>query len=132
MNTDVTVRARSPATCVAAIMATGLVLGGCATQIQPPPESVKTAVGTTDPHVAKAGKGLSINMPIGAVAADPAGKAVLQHDLPGLLERPEYAMFKTMSLKALAPLSNGKITAAKLAQVQRDLAGVGSKSGSQR
>ncbi|MGC1302103.1 MAG: hypothetical protein WA840_07000 [Caulobacteraceae bacterium] len=64
---------------------------------------------------------LSIDMPISSIAAAPAGKAVLEHDLPGLCERPEFGMFKGMSLKALAGMSGGKISTAKLNQVQADL-----------
>ncbi len=66
-------------------------------------------------------KAMSIDMPIASIASKPAGKAVLEHDLPGLCERPEFMMFKGMSLKALAGMSNGRITTAKLNQVQADL-----------
>ena len=64
---------------------------------------------------------LSIDMPIGSIAAKPDGRAVLDKDLPGLCERPEFTMFKSMSLKALAGMSGGKISTAKLNQVQADL-----------
>ena len=66
-------------------------------------------------------KALSIDMPISSIAAAPAGKAVLDHDLPGLCERPEFGMFKGMSLKALAGMSGGRINKAMLNQVQADL-----------
>jgi hypothetical protein len=67
------------------------------------------------------GKPLSIEMPISKIAAKPQGKAVLDQDIPGLCERPEFAMFKGMSLKKLAGLSGGRITHATLNQVQADL-----------
>ncbi|MGC1304669.1 MAG: hypothetical protein WA840_20045 [Caulobacteraceae bacterium] len=102
------------------VLLLGLALGGCsslgggrATGPSTAPPAAKST--------ARSAKGFSIDTPIATIAADPAGKAVLQRDLPGLLERPEYGLFKTMSLKSLAPLSNGKITAATLTQVQRDL-----------
>jgi hypothetical protein len=67
------------------------------------------------------GKPLSIDMSIAKIAAKPQGKAVLDQDIPGLCERPEFAMFKGMSLKKLAGLSGGRITHATLNQVQADL-----------
>ncbi len=67
------------------------------------------------------GKRLSIEMPIAKIAAKPAGKAVLDQDIPGLCERPEFAMFKGMSLKKLAGLSGGRISHATLNQIQSDL-----------
>ncbi len=102
-----------------AVATLALVLGGCATDTQPPAASTLAAVKT--PSARSTSKALSINTPISTIAASPAGKAVLEHDLPGLLERPEYGMFKNMSVKSLAGLSNGKITPATLNQVQRDL-----------
>jgi hypothetical protein len=49
---------------------------------------------------------------------------VLDRDLPGLTTRPEYPMFKAMTLKQMQPMSNGKITKANLAKIQADLASV--------
>lgn len=67
------------------------------------------------------GRPLSIDMPIAKIVAKPAGKAVLDQDIPGLCERPEFVMFKGMTLKKLAGLSGGRITHATLDQVQADL-----------
>jgi hypothetical protein len=67
------------------------------------------------------GKPLSIDMPIAKIAAKPQGKAVLDQDIPGLCERPEYVMFKGMTLKKLAGLSGGRISHATLNQIQADL-----------
>ena len=64
---------------------------------------------------------LSVNTPIGVIAATPQGKAALEHALPGLCERPEYVMFRTMSPAKLALLSNGRISRAKLTQLQAHL-----------
>ncbi len=64
---------------------------------------------------------LSVNTPIAVIAASPQGKAALEHALPGLCERPEYVMFRTMSPAKLALLSNGRITRAKLTQLQAHL-----------
>ncbi len=66
-------------------------------------------------------KRLSVNTPIDVIAATPQGKAALEHELPGLCERPEYVMFRTMSPAKLALLSNGRISRAKLTQLQAHL-----------
>ena len=67
------------------------------------------------------GKSLSVNTPIAVIASNPQGRAVLDQDLPGLCERPEYSMFKSMSLARLAGLSRGRITRAKLNVIESDL-----------
>jgi hypothetical protein len=131
-----------------AILACAGLLGGCATYAggdvatgAPTPQSTRTAaisasvpaqaadedmpadLGMPLPETAQVAelRGLSIDMPISSIAAKPAGRAVLDKDLPGLCERPEFGMFKGMSLKALAGMSNGKINRTKLNQVQADL-----------
>jgi hypothetical protein len=71
---------------------------------------------------------LSINTSIEAICATPAGKAVLDRDLPGLTTRPEFPMFKAMTLKQLEPLSKGHITDAVLAKVQHDLTAVNART----
>jgi hypothetical protein len=68
---------------------------------------------------------LTVDSPIQQIAANPQGRAVLERTLPGLCERPEYPMFKTLSLKRLAGMSNGRITEAKLDTVQTDLSRLG-------
>jgi hypothetical protein len=70
---------------------------------------------------------LSLNTPIEAICATPAGKAVLDRDLPGLTGRPEFDMFKAMTLKQLQPMSKGHITDAVLAKVAGDLAAVNAR-----
>ena len=64
---------------------------------------------------------LSVNTPIDVIASTPQGKAVLEHDLPGLCERPEYVMFRTMTPAKLALLSNGRISRSKLTRLQEHL-----------
>jgi hypothetical protein len=71
---------------------------------------------------------LSLDTSIEAICATPAGKAVLDHDLPGLTGRPEFAMFKAMTLKQLQPMSRGHITSADLAKVQADLKAVNARA----
>lgn len=62
--------------------------------------------------------------PIEAIAADPAGKVVLNADIPGLLTHPMYNSFKGMGLLDLQGLAGGKLTDAMLAKAKVDLAGI--------
>ena len=64
---------------------------------------------------------ITADTPIAVICARPAGRAVLDRDLPGLTSRPEYAFFKGMSLKALQPMSRGKLTDADIRRVDEDL-----------
>ena len=65
---------------------------------------------------------LTLDSPIQDIAANPAGKAILDKDLPGLTSHPAYDQFKAMSLKDVAPMSNGAISDAALAKTGADLA----------
>ena len=47
-------------------------------------------------------------------------KAVMDADFPGIANHPMYDSFKGFSLRALAPLSNGKITDAQLTKVEAE------------
>lgn len=64
----------------------------------------------------------SLDTPIETIAADPAGKAVLDADFPGMTSHAMYDSFKGMSLTALQPMSQGQITDAQLAKAKADLA----------
>ena len=50
---------------------------------------------------ASAAAKFTLDTPIEAIAADPAGKAVLDADFPGMLTHPAYDQFKGMSLTAV-------------------------------
>ena len=83
------------------------------------------AVAQTAPAPAAAAVGaFSIDSPIEQLVANPAAKAVLEADFPGVTTHPAYEQFKAMSLKQLAPYSNGIITDDKLAKASADLAAV--------
>jgi len=69
-------------------------------------------------------KPLTTDTPIEQIAANPDGKAVLEKDVPGLTTHPMYDQFKSMSLKDLAPMSQGKIDDAVIKKVDEDLAKV--------
>jgi hypothetical protein len=66
----------------------------------------------------------SIDSPIEQLVASPAAKTVLEADFPGVITHPAYEQFKAMSLKQLAPYSNGIITDDKLAKASADFAAV--------
>ncbi|MEO9129742.1 MAG: hypothetical protein ABI240_00895 [Sphingomonas sp.] len=70
-----------------------------------------------------AGK-FSLDTPIEAIAADPAGKAVLDADFPGMLVHPAYDQFKGMSLTAVQPMAQGAISDAQMAKAKIDLAAI--------
>ena len=65
------------------------------------------------------------NTPIETIVANPAGKAVLDKDLPGLTTHEAYDQFKAMTLAQVAPMSQGAITPEALKTVQADLDKIG-------
>ncbi|WBY07198.1 hypothetical protein PIB19_17595 [Sphingomonas sp. 7/4-4] len=66
----------------------------------------------------------SLDTPIEALVADAKAKAVLDADLPGVTTHPSYDMFKGMSLRAVQPMSDGKLTDEMLKKVETDLAAI--------
>lgn len=58
---------------------------------------------------------------IADLAANPATKAILDKDVPGLTSHPAFDQFKGMTLKALQPMSGGQLTDDQIAAVQADL-----------
>jgi hypothetical protein len=65
------------------------------------------------------------NTPIETIVANPAAKAVLDKDLPGLTSHEAYDQFKGMTLAQVAPMSQGAITPEALKTVQADLDKIG-------
>jgi hypothetical protein len=82
-----------------------------------------TTAPAADAATAAAAK-FSLDTPIEAIAADPAGKAVLDADFPGMLTHPAYDQFKGMSLTAVQPMSQGAITDEQMAKAKVDLAAI--------
>ncbi len=68
--------------------------------------------------------GFSLDTPIAALIADPRAKAILDRDVPGLSEDENLPKFKALSLRKLAPLSGGQMSAALLEKVAIDLAAI--------
>ncbi|MCP3734213.1 hypothetical protein M9979_04895 [Sphingomonas sp. RP10(2022)] len=69
--------------------------------------------------------GFSLDTPIAALIADPAAKAVLDRNLPGLSSDENLSKFEALSLRRLAPLSGGQLTGTLLTKVAYDLAALG-------
>jgi hypothetical protein len=65
---------------------------------------------------------LTLDTPIEQIVANPAGKAVLDKDIPGLITHPAYDQFKSMSLKEVQPMSQGALTDDMLKKTGDDLA----------
>jgi hypothetical protein len=63
----------------------------------------------------------TLQTPVETIAADPAGAAVLNRDLPGLLTDPSYPIFKTMSLKQMQDASGGDLSAVDVNKALADL-----------
>jgi hypothetical protein len=66
----------------------------------------------------------TLDTPIETIAADEKGKAVLNADFPGMLTHEAYDMFKSMSLRAVQPLSQGAISEDQLKKAETDLAAI--------
>jgi len=97
-----------------------VLLAGCASRPAQAPRPMPAEFAR--PAAAAPPGPLTLNTSIEAICATPAGKAVLDRDLPGLTARPEFPMFKAMTLKQIEPMSKGHITDAVLAKVAHDLA----------
>ena len=67
---------------------------------------------------------LTLDTPIAAIVAVPAGKAVLDADLPGLTTHESYEMIKGVSLTQLAGYAPDRLTPERLAKVSADLAAI--------
>jgi hypothetical protein len=66
----------------------------------------------------------TIETPIEALMADERAKAVVVKHLAGIDQHPAYDQFKALSLKSLAPFSQGLITDEVLAKIAADLAAI--------
>lgn len=100
-----------------------LALAACAHTAPPGPEGVAD-LGAEPPGGAKAARpqALSSRSSIAELCANAQAKAVLDRDLPGLTARPEFDLFKHMSLRTLKSMSGGRLTDADVAKVDVDLA----------
>ena len=89
-----------------------------------PTAAIASAVVATPAAPAASTSRLSIDMPIEAIAADPAGKAVLDANFPGMTTHAMYEQFKGMTLTQVQPMSNGNIKDEAVAKAKDDLAAI--------
>jgi hypothetical protein len=66
----------------------------------------------------------TVDTPIEALMADERAKAVVVKHLPGIDQHPAYDQFKALSLKAVAPFSQGMISEEVLGKIEVDLAAI--------
>lgn len=66
----------------------------------------------------------SIDTPIEGLMADARAKTVVTTHLPGIDQHPAYEQFKALSLKALAPFSQGLISEELLGKIAADIAAI--------
>ena len=62
-----------------------------------------------------------VTSPIAQICAYPGGRQVLNQDLPGLVDRPEYVFFSHMNLKSLQGMSKGQLKDDDIRKVDADL-----------
>ena len=66
----------------------------------------------------------NLDTPVEQLVADERAKAVLDARIPGLSTHAAYNMFKAMSLRGLAPHSQGRITPELMTQIEAELAAI--------
>ena len=104
-------------TLFAAAAASLLLVGAASAQTAPAPAPAPAQDHAHAEHHAHP----TIDSPIEALVNDPATKAVLEKHLPGMDKHPAYGQFKGMTLRQVAPYSQGAITDEKIAAIDADL-----------
>jgi hypothetical protein len=104
-----------------------------ATPTVPDASVTGSAAAATPPAPAAATDGgartaYTLDTPIRDLIANPATKAVLDKDLPGVSDDANLDKFDQLGLRAFQPMTGGQLTDAMLTKVARDLAGVGGAS----
>lgn len=82
----------------------------------------ETAVAPQTQAVSPAAVKFTLETPVETLVANPATKAVLEANLPGITTHPQYETFKGMSLSVLASFAPDKLTPERLAAVAAALA----------
>ncbi|MFN3514704.1 MAG: hypothetical protein ACK41C_16790 [Phenylobacterium sp.] len=96
-------------------------LAGAALAFAAAPALAENAHAGHEGHAEAPAKLSAENSPIADIAANEAGKAALEKNLPGITSHEAYDQFKGMTLKQLQPLSQGMITDDSIAAVQAEL-----------
>src|ERR1700759_5744327 len=79
------------------------------------------AAAVPDAPIAQVPQGFSQDTPIETLAANPDAAAIVDKYMPSLLQNPRYPLFKSMSLKTVAAMSCGRISAETLSEVDAQL-----------
>ena len=99
-----------------------LLAGAAALLLTAGAANAQTSSTTTTSTTTTTTTAFTLDTPIEQIVANPAGKAVLDRDLPGLTTHPAYDQFKGMSLKEVEPMSQGALTDDMIAKTGVDLA----------
>jgi len=92
-------------------------------QTAPAPTAAPAPAAPIAAAPAAAGK-FTLDTPLAELVTNPAAKAVLDKDLPGLTTLDSFESFKGASLNQVMPFSDGKLTPEMLAKVATDLAAI--------
>lgn len=66
----------------------------------------------------------SLDTPLGELMANPAARAVVEAQIPGMDKHPSYDMAKGMSLKQIQPYASAEITDEVLTKIGTGLAAI--------
>ena len=106
-----------------AILLIGMTGAGCAGGTPGDSADFPSTPFASTPTAASAGE-YDLDSPIATLAANPTTAAVVDANIPGLLEDDNYPIFKRMSLKTVASLSGGRISTATLQTIAVQLRSV--------
>lgn len=65
--------------------------------------------------------GLSQDSKLGEILANEKGREILEKHAPGITKNPQLGMAKSFTLKAIMPMSQGKLTPELLKAIDEDL-----------
>ena len=103
-----------------AILLVGMTGAGCAGRPSSDIAEFPSDPFSSTPAAATVGE-YDLDSPIAALAANPTTAAVVDANIPGLLEDDNYPIFQRMSLNTVASLSGGRISTGTLQTIGRAL-----------
>jgi hypothetical protein len=84
-------------------------------------EEGQTHAPTVSPGRDQSGPRWTLDTPIETIASHERGRKILELNMPGMLQHPSYPSFKGMSLKAVQPFSEGRLSDQLLRKVEAEL-----------
>ncbi|QDM41047.1 hypothetical protein [Altererythrobacter sp. TH136] len=97
-----------------------MLLAAAALMLAPAAAHADDAAPTAETATAR----LNLDTPVETIVADPAGKAALDANLPGLTTHQHYEHLKGMSLRMIASMAPDQLTAEMLAKAEASLAAI--------